>query len=168
MRKFVSIVPAFAVVALALALAVMIGTPNAAAQIQTFYNDQDRPQDTITVGEPTDPGIDDLCDDEDDDENIDVILDCEVTRIFINLDGAVPTVTFFGTFCDFPNVYVGLEDGAFAQLLTLNATSGFVVADLTGFTDPATYVFEVECPCETCTCKATVGVQGPTGPMCPT
>jgi hypothetical protein len=114
------------------------------------------------------PGSDDeQCDDEFLDENPDLVVDCEVTKIFVDLDGAIPTATFFGTFCDFPVVSVGLEDGTYQSLLVLSSATGFITVDITGHTGDATYSFRIECPCETCDTQATIGIVGPTGPTGP-
>jgi hypothetical protein len=118
-------------------------------------------------------GHDEICDDEFLDENPDAVLDCDITKVFVDLDGAIPTTTFFGSYCDFPIVTVGLEDGTFAPLLILSQGVGFVTVDITGHTGDATYIYEVDCPCGKkgpawdrgpCSVAATIGIIGPTGP----
>jgi hypothetical protein len=110
---------------------------------------------------------DEICDDEFIDENPDVILDCAISKVFVDLDGAIPTTTLFGGFCDFPLVTVGLEDGSFAPLLILSAASSFVTVDITGVTGDATYIYHVACPCSHCEVAATIGIIGPTGAQGP-
>jgi hypothetical protein len=117
--------------------------------------------------DPPPGGDDDQCSDEFLDENPDLVVDCDVTKIFVDLDGAIPTATFFGSFCDFPVVSVGLEDGTYAPLLVLSQAQGFITVDITGHTGDATYSFRIECPCETCDTQATIGIVGPTGPTGP-
>lgn len=112
-------------------------------------------------------GGDEVCDDEFLDENPDVVFDCEVTKVCADLDGAIPTVTFYGSFCDFPSVCVGQTDGTCAPLLVLSQGTGFITVDITGNTDDCTFIFRITCPCETCETSATIGVVGPTGPVGP-
>jgi hypothetical protein len=124
-------------------------------------------EDAYGFWDPPPGGEDDQCSDEFLDENPDLIVDCEVTKIFVDLDGAIPTATFFGSYCDFPVVSVGLEDGTYQPLLVLSQSSSFITVDITGHTGDATYSFKIECPCETCLTQATIGVVGPTGPTGP-
>ena len=98
-----------------------------------------------------------ICDDEFSDDNPAVVVDCEVSKTLIDLDAILPNATFFGRFCDSPNVLVGQEDGTFASLLLLSSSTDFVTADITGSTSAATYKFRVVCPCETCESAATIG-----------
>jgi hypothetical protein len=112
-------------------------------------------------------GGDEVCDDEFLDENPDVVFDCEVSRTCADLDGAIPTVTFYGTFCDFPNVCVGQTDGTCQPLMILSQGDNFITVDFTGQGTGCTFVFQIECPCETCIAEATIGTVGPTGPQGP-
>ena len=168
MRKISSYLPAPAFAVIAAALALMLVVPSALGQTRTFDTRRDRPQDVVTVGDISDDGLPYICDDEDDDETVDVILDCEITRIYVNDNGAVPTVTFYGTFCDFPTVFVGREDGTFVEVMVLNSDSNFITADLSTVLDvDGTYKLQVVCPCETCMAQTTIGDVGATGPQGP-
>ena len=122
------------------------------------------PKDRIGIALSPD-GTDEVCDDED--ELTDVVLGCRVTKVTTSLDGPVPFATFWGTFCDGPTVFAGQTDGTLQPLLVLSASPSFVTVDLTGNDDPADVVFKIECPCETCDYKLTLGSVGPTGPTGP-
>jgi hypothetical protein len=175
MRKF-GILTLFTLVtagfALILAPAAFAGVSDLLGGNQEMSGDgsgQDNGSDDDSFGffDPPPNTPDELCDDEFLDENPDLIVDCEISKVVVDLDGTIPTATFFGTYCDFPEVTVGLEDGTFAPLLVLSQGTGFVTVDISGNTGDATYKFRVDCPCETCSCPATIGVIGPTGPTGP-
>jgi hypothetical protein len=106
------------------------------------------------------PGTDEACDD---DEFLDA-NDCTVTQAVADLDAPVPTITFYGDFCDEPSVFAGQQDGTSAELGVLAAGGNFVTADLGGNTGPGDIVFSVACACETCSDSITLGAVGPAGP----
>jgi hypothetical protein len=166
MRKFVGIFVFPAVVAAVVVALMLVAAPGAQAQSSRPGEVLTTPDDVIVIGKPGGPG-DDECDDADSDENGDAILTCDVSRACPDLGGAVPTVTFFGEFCEFPEVFVGNEDGTYTQLLVLSSGDNHVTVDITGNTDPCTYNFQIHCPCETCDQSVTIGAVGPTGPQGP-
>jgi hypothetical protein len=124
-------------------------------------------EDSYGFWDPPPGSEDDQCNDEFLDENPDLILDCEVSKACADLDGAIPTLTFFGTFCDFPQVTVGTEDGSFVPVLVLSSSESMITVDITGHTQDCTFVYRIECPCETCENDITIGSTGPTGPAGP-
>jgi hypothetical protein len=153
---------AFLLLTLAIAL-VMIGVP-AAAQLD--LSEGGGLVDNYDVGEPP-FGKDHMCDDENMDEDGDAVLTCMVTKVTTDLDGAIPSATFWGEFCEAPLVSVGQEDGTLAPLLILAAGLNFITVDLGDNTEGADYLFVIECPCETCESNVTIGATGPTGPQGP-
>jgi hypothetical protein len=165
MRKFVGIHVFPAVVAAAVLALMLVSAPGAQAQGAGFGEDQVNPDDVIIIGHPGND--EDECDDANSDENGDAILLCEVTRACPDLGGAVPTVTFFGTFCEDPEVFVGNEDGTYSQLLVLSSGDNHITVDITGHTEPCTYQFQIVCPCNLCQTSVTVGAVGPQGPQGP-
>lgn len=170
MRKF-SILTVFmlAVMGVVLVLAPVATAGTGGPDHQSGFNiDDPKPtDDPAGHNDPPAGGGDEVCDDEFLDENPDVVFDCEVSKVCVDLDGAIPTATFFGSFCDFPEVSVGQEDGTFTPLLILSQTTGFVTVDITGNTQDCTFTYRINCPCETCETTATIGIVGPTGPQGP-
>ena len=97
----------------------------------------------------------------------DQVRDCFITTVTSDVDGPIPTATFWGRFCDSPTVSVGQPDGSLPAALVLSSSRDFVTVDLTGNADPMDTLFRVECPREVCEWKLTVGAVGPTGPSGP-
>ena len=52
---------------------------------------------------------DEICDD----ETIEEFLECDVTKITMELDAPIQTATFWGSFCENPVVMAGQLDGTF-------------------------------------------------------
>jgi len=104
---------------------------------------------------------DGICSDAD--ENGDRVLGCDITKITTDLDSAIPSATFWGTFCEAPVVSVGQMDGTLQPLSVLGSGLNFVTVDLSGNEEPGDVLFDVACPCESCTCNVTLGAFGPTG-----
>jgi hypothetical protein len=153
----------FLLLTLAIAL-VMIGVP-AAAQLDDL-GEGGIHVDPFDTGMPP-PSDDDICDDENMDEDGDTVLTCFVTKVVTDLEAAIPTATFFGEFCEMPVVSAGQEDGTLQPLMVLASGLNFITVDLGGNTDPSDILFRIECPCETCDCKVTLGAVGPQGPEGP-
>ena len=84
-----------------------------------------------------------------------------------DLDGPLPSATFWGTFCDSPTVSVGQTDGSLTDALVLSSAPGFITIDLTGNADPMDALFRIECSPKVCDWKLTIGAVGPTGPTGP-
>ena len=135
--------------------------PAVMAQSSGVQDSWPNPIDDTIIGQPVHE--DEICDD----EQPDLILTCEVTKVTTDLDSPVPTATFWGTFCENPTVTAGQVDGTHVPVMVLSAGLNFVTVDLTGNSDPADVVFTMECPCDTCRCKLTIGAVGPTGPTGP-
>ena len=155
MRKVVPFIALFALLSAGAAVS---------AQVQRSDLNADPGTDgtaSITVPPNND---DEVCDDE---ELLDTVLDCNVTKVTTDLDSPIPVATFWGTFCDNPLVSAGQTDGTSTPVLNLSSGTNFVTVDLTGNDDPAGVVFTIECPCETCECKVTLGTVGPEGPPGP-
>ena len=136
--------------------------PVALAQLSGIY--EEGSDDPFSRGENTigDPVPDDeICDGSD--ETPDLILDCDVTKVTTDLDAAIPTATFWGTFCEDPVVTAGQADGTRQPVMILASGMNFITVDLTGNDDAADVVFDIECPCETCAFNLTIGAVGPTG-----
>jgi hypothetical protein len=125
-----------------------------------FGTEFQNPVEQVTIGSPV--ADDELCDDAD--EVTDTVLTCDVTKVTTDLDAAVPTATFWGSFCENPTVTAGQTDGSNAAVMVLSSGGNFVTVDLTGNDDPADVLFTIDCPCDTCACKVTIGAVGPTGP----
>ena len=147
---------------LALVVSLVVLGPVSLAQHSHLGGDQ-VVQERNVISEPI--ADDDICDD--DELGDGPTLSCEITKVTTDLDAAVPAAIFWGTFCENPAVLAGQEDGTFAPVLVLSVGQGFVTVDLTGNDDPADVVFTIECPCETCECKLTLGAVGPVGPTGP-
>jgi hypothetical protein len=148
----------------ALVIAQLLIAPSSRAQLSDLVGLEPSMEGEAVIGEPMPD--DEICDDTD--EVTDQVLDCGITKVTTDLDSPVPTATFWGTFCENPFVLAGQEDGTFQPMMILSAGLGFVTVDLTGNDDPADVTFSIECPCETCECKLTLGVVGPVGPVGPT
>ena len=163
--------------ALVLAPVALAGTGGPDYQTGIGIDDPDPNDITGYDDPPANPNGDGQCGDETGDENPDAVLDCDITKVYVDLDGAIPTATFYGTYCDFPEVTVGLEDGTRVPLLILSQAMGFITVDITGHAGDATYLFEVMCPCGDrhkpawdrgpCEVDVTIGIVGPTGPTGP-
>ena len=110
------------------------------------------------------PLEDEICDD----EAIDQVLTCTMTKVTLDLDVPLTSATFWGVYCDDPIVSVGRQDGTFEPVTVLTSGLNFITVDLTGHDDPAAHLFVIECPCDVCTCKVDVGDTGPAGPTGPT
>jgi hypothetical protein len=134
--------------------------PVALAQLSGIAQDTDDPFDSEdnAIGKPI--VEDDVCDD----ENTDLILICDVSKVTTDLDAAIPTATFWGTFCDGPLVFAGQTDGTRQALLVLAAGMNFITVDMTGNDDPADVMMDIECPCDFCSLSLTLGAVGPVGP----
>lgn len=158
MRKSVTLIAYSLFIAL---FAVVISASVAQAQLTGMGEDMPDADDNIGIGSPPDSD-DEICDDED--EASDAVLDCFVTKVTTDLDAAIPTATFWGTFCETPNVTAGQTDGSQTGVLILSNSGNHITIDLTGNDDPADTLFSIECPCETCDCKVTIGAVGPAGP----
>ena len=104
---------------------VMLGVPSAQAQLAGL-SDGDTYTDDYTLYED---GNDEICDEFNNDELGDLILDCELTRAVVDLDGVIPTITFFGEFCETPEVSVGQSDGTYAPVLVLSSGPNFVTVE---------------------------------------
>jgi len=133
--------------------------PMAMAQMSDFGSDFQNPIDQVGIGSP--PHQDELCDDAD--EVVDLVLTCDITKVTTDLDAAVPTATFWGSYCENPTVEAGQTDGTHTAVMVLSSGANFVTVDLTGNDDAADVKFRVNCPCDTCQCKLTIGAVGPTG-----
>ena len=96
------------------------------------------------------------------------VNDCFVTKVTSDLDGPLPTATFWGTFCDSPTVSIGQTDGSLQDAIVLSSAPGFVTVDLTGNADPMDALVRIECAPKVCDWKLTIGAVGPTGPTGPT
>jgi hypothetical protein len=107
--------------------------------------------------------VDEVCDD----ETIDLILTCNVTSITMELDVPFRTATFWGEFCDDPIVSAGQMDGTRLPVTILANGTSFITIDLTGNDDPGDVSFVVECLCDICEYKLTIGDIGPQGPQGP-
>jgi len=154
-----------------LLIACLVFAPAAFGQMSGM-DDGFGPGDDHVIGQP---GEDEICDDAD--ELVDTILTCLVTKVTTDLDAAIPTATFWGSFCDNPVISAGQTDGTITEVLVLDSGSGFATVDLTGNDDPANTLFKIVCPCDVCTCKVAIGAigatgatgpQGPEGPAGPT
>ena len=115
---------------------------------------------------PGDPGgTDEICDDQDEDG--DQLLDCFLTKAVSDVGSVPATVTFFGTFCEDPEVFVGNVDGSVSELMVLSSGTNHVTVDIGGTGAGQTCLFWIECPCGTCHLGMTIGATGPTGPTGP-
>ena len=103
----------------------------------------------------------------DEDESPEAVLGCLVTRTTLELDGAIPSATFWGSFCPSPTVLAGQTDGSLQPVQVLSNDSHHVTVDLDGYTDPAQTLFLLECPLDTCDSELTVGKPGLVGPAGP-
>ena len=140
-----------------LLIACLVFAPAAFGQLSGMDDGFGQDDDKV-IGQP---GEDEVCDDAD--ELIDTILTCLVTKVTTDLDAAIPTATFWGSYCDNPIVSAGQTDGTITPVLVLDSGSGFITVDLTGNDDPANTLFKIECPCDVCTCKVAIGAIGATG-----
>jgi hypothetical protein len=133
--------------------------PVALAQLSGIVQDSDDPfgSEDNAIGKPI--VEDDVCDD----ENTDLILICDVSKVTTDLDSAIPTATFWGTYCDGPLVFAGQTDGTRVPLMVLASGTSFITVDLTGNDDPADVMMDIECPCDFCSLSLTIGAVGPTG-----
>jgi hypothetical protein len=138
-------------------VALALVAPSSFAQMSGIGGDFDN-DDGNTIGAPT--GDDEICDDEITDGPV---LTCNVTKVTTDLD--VPAATFWGTFCENPEVTAGQTDGTNTPVQVLSSGANFVTVDLTGNDGAADVLFTILCPCDTCKCKLTLGAVGPTGPQ---
>ncbi len=63
------------------------------------------------------PGEDEICDD----ETIDQVLTCSMTKVTLDLDVPLTSATFWGVYCDGPTVSVGRQDGTFDPVTVLSS-----------------------------------------------
>jgi len=129
------------------------------AQVSDFVDGATNPIDPITIGSPI--GADELCDDAD--EVIDQVLTCDLTKVTFDLDAAVSTATFWGVFCESPEVTAGQTDASHSAVTVLSSGNSFITVDLTGNDDPADVLFTIDCPCDSCSGYVTIGDEGPAG-----
>jgi len=135
--------------------------PATFAQMGNMGGSNDDPfgdQDNV-IGEPV--GSDEICDD--DEIPSATVLTCDITKVTTDLDSAIPTATFWGTFCEMPIVTAGQMDGTHQPVMVLSAGTGFITVDLSGNDAAADVDFVIECPCEVCEIDLTIGAVGPTG-----
>ena len=149
---------------LALIVLTFLAAPVSLAQLSGMGEPEPGLEPPTEIGQPVPD--DEICDD--DELAGEQVLTCEVTKVTTDLDAAVPTATFWGTFCDNPTVLVGQEDGTLQPVMVLSMGLGFVTVDLTGNDDASDVHFVIECPCESCEGDLTLGAVGPVGPTGPT
>jgi hypothetical protein len=90
--------------------------------------------------------------------------ECELIKAIASLEGPAPTMTLEGSFCADPAVYIGSSGGTFEPLAIAGSGPDFIDVDMTGHTDPGTFVVIVECPDGSCALDVTLGAVGPEGP----
>jgi hypothetical protein len=152
---------------IAAAFAVMMVAPAGADEAQQSFGTPNlkMPNEQVGVGLPAND--DELCDEATDDENVDAVTTCFLTKVTTDLDSPVPTATLFGEFCENPHVFIGQEDGTLQEVMILSHSENHITIDLTGNDDAATVTLIVDCPCSDCECCLTIGDTGPTGPTGP-
>jgi hypothetical protein len=143
---------------------VLMSAPSAQAQLTHITEIFDDPTDNVEVGKP--PSHDELCD-PNNDENPDDVVTCTSTVTTTNLDAAIPTATFYGSFCSNPIVTIGQTNGTFAPALVLSNSTNHITVDLTGNDAAGDHQVHIKCPCSNCDISLTVGAVGPTGPQGP-
>ena len=81
--------------------------PAAQAQLTDMGGGQPPIEDKNVIGEPLAP--DEICDD--DEVGGTWVLDCDISKVTTDLDMAIPTVTFWGEFCEMPLVSAAFHAG---------------------------------------------------------
>jgi len=96
-------------------------------------------------------------------------LECSLAKA--TFDPFDSSVLLEGEFCENPIVRAGQTGGQFEELYLLDSGANFILVAVDEVDDLQTCVFQVECPCETCTMEVAFGdlggPQGPTGPTGP-
>jgi len=103
-----------------------------------------------------DPGDDELCDD---DEH----TGCFVSQVATELAATIKSVTFMGAFCDNPVVTTFDTDATPMQMLLLSAGPNHITAELLN-DRPRDQLYAIDCPCDRCELRVTIGATGPPGP----